>query len=196
MAVFSDDEEGSVAMLGDTIRVERRRRGWSVQTLSERAGVSFGLVSSLERGQGNPTYKALYRIASALEVPLTKLLVGRDRDAQVVRKDERFELPAEPGMPRERQIHRTLLTPRSETALRLVCATLPVAYTRKPRPLRHLGTEVVTVVSGRLIAGFGDREVTLDVGDAATYPCSTPNWWANAAESPTVVLSATTPIES
>lgn len=195
MAVFNDDEQASVAMLGDTIRVERRRRGWSVQTLSERAGVSFGLVSSLERGQGNPTYKALHRIAHALEVPLTKLLVGRDRDAQVVREHDRFSLPADPGVPEDRQIHRALLTPRSETAIRMVQATLPVGYTRKARPLRHLGTEIVTVVSGRLIAGFGDREVTLEAGDSATYPCSAPNWWANAADSPTVVLAATTPIE-
>ncbi|MES6118689.1 helix-turn-helix domain-containing protein, partial [Cutibacterium acnes] len=80
-----EDEDASLVVIGHTVRVERKRRGWSVASLSERAGVSFGLLSGLERGQGNPSYRALHRIAAALEIPTTKLLTADSATDLVVR---------------------------------------------------------------------------------------------------------------
>lgn len=190
----AEDEDTAITQLGATIRLQRQRRGWSVQALAERAGVSFGMVSGLERGHGNPTYKALHRIAAALELPMTRLMMSDDLDDMVVRAEDRYVFPARTDEGSS-DIHRELLTPRKRSALQVTRATLPVGYSRRDRPFRHLGTEVVVVESGRLLAGVGDREVLLEPGDAMTYSCSTNNWWANAAETETVVISALTPIE-
>ncbi|MBF4160774.1 helix-turn-helix domain-containing protein [Nocardioides acrostichi] len=198
MTQHSDDSgqtDADLASVGRQLRALRRRRGWSLQQLSERAGVSFGLISQLERGLGNPSFTAMHRIASALNVPLPTLLEG-DRDAAVVRAEERALLPVPADEPPAQQVVRELLTPRSSALLQLIRSTLPPGFSNEGRPYRHLGTECVTVVSGRLLVVHGDTRCELGEGDSMTYGCSVPHWWANAASTPTVVLGAVTPFET
>lgn len=185
----------AVSALGAGLRVERQRRGLSVQTLAQRAGVSFGLVSELERGRGNPSFASLHRLAAALDLPLPKLLSGVVEDSMVVRAADRKLLPVPADEPASQQVRRELLTPPSETILQLIRSTLPPGFSNEGRPYRHLGTETVTVESGVLLVVHGDRRVDLRSGDTITYGCSTPHWWANPGTTATVVLGAVTPFE-
>ena len=54
----------------------RRGRGWSIDALAARAGVSRGAVIGLEKGRGNPSLATLAALADALGRPLTELLDG------------------------------------------------------------------------------------------------------------------------
>ncbi|MDH2444500.1 helix-turn-helix domain-containing protein [Amnibacterium sp. CER49] len=190
------EESLAVSTLGATVRVQRQRQGLSVQALGQRAGVSSGLISELERGHGNPSFTSLSRIAAALNLPLPKLLSGVVEDSMVVRASERPLLPTSADEPAERQARRELLTPPSETVLQLIRSTLPPGFSNEGRPYRHLGTETVTVESGGLLVVHGERRVELAPGDTITYGCSTPHWWANPTGAETVVLGAVTPFES
>lgn len=106
----SDDDALAIGLLGDTLRRERHRRGWSVHVLSARAGVSFGLVSELERGKGNPSFRALRRLAEALELPLAKL-VAADGDELLVRAGTGYRLPIDPGAPAQQRVERSCSPP-------------------------------------------------------------------------------------
>lgn len=190
-----EDAALAIADIGAAVKIERQRQGLSVKALSQRAGVSLGLISHLERGQGNPSYQTLYRLAGALGVPLPKLLGGTEGDSMLVRADQRHVL-SQSGTPQQhQQVHRELLTPRNETALQLIRSTLPPGFTNEGAPFRHLGTESVTVESGCLIVVHGERQMRLDPGDTVTYGCSTPHWWANGHDAETVVLGAVSPFE-
>ena len=189
------DDGPSIADLGAAIRLERHRRGMSLATLSERSGVSFGLISGLERGRGNPSFRSIGRLAVALDVPLAKLLAVHDGDDMVVRLAERGLLPVDPGAAPEQRVRRELLTPRSSTSLQLIRSTLPPGFSNESQPFRHLGTEAVTVEQGLLLLVHGERRLTLEPGDSATYGCSTPHWWANASDGVTIVLGAVSPFE-
>lgn len=184
-----------LAMLGQQLRALRRRQGLTVQSLSTESAVSFGLISQLERGLGNPSFSALHRLASTLRVPLATLLAG-DPDAAVVRRSERGRLPLPVDEPPEQHVERELLTPRSSALLQLIRSTLPVGFTNEHRPYRHLGTECVTVESGLLLVVHGESRTELAPGDSMTYGCTTPHWWANAHDDVTVVLGAVTPFEA
>lgn len=182
-----------VAALGAQVKVERKRRGLTVQQLSRLAGVSFGIISQLERGKGNPTFETLHRLADALEVPLPTLLSRLDGDDAVVRADQRHRLTdrgAEVAPVRE------LLTPRTQSNLQAIRTTLPAGFTNEGRPFRHLGTEWLVVASGHLLVVHGERRVELATGDAMTYACSVPHWWANLHDGETVVVGAVTPLET
>lgn len=183
-----------LAALGHQLRSLRRRQGLTVQALSAEAGVSFGLISQLERGLGNPSFTALHRLAATLRVPLAQLLSG-EQDAAVVRRGEGAQLPVGVDEPPEQRVVRELLTPRSSALLQLIRSTLPVGFTNEHRPYRHLGTECVTVERGVLLVVHGDQHTELAAGDSMTYGCSTPHWWANAHDEETVVLGAVTPFE-
>lgn len=189
------EEQRAVVTLGAAIRDARKRLGLSVQALSERAGVSFGLVSQLERGLGNPSLQSLQRLAAALGMPVGYLLDEPAAALAVVAKDTRHVMPADPGAPVEQRAVRELLTPRGESMLQLIRSTLPPGFSNEASPFRHIGTETVTVESGALIVAQGGRRVELAEGDTVTYGCSEAHWWANAADGVTVVLGAVTPFE-
>jgi len=189
------EDSAGVAAVGATVRTARKRLDLSVQALSQRAGVSFGLVSQLERGLGNPSLQSLQRLAGALGLPVAQLLEPPVEGIVVVPADRRYRLPADPEAPAGAQAVRELLSPRGESAIQLIRTTLPAGFSNEQRPFRHLGTETVTVVSGALVIEHGERRLTLGAGDTATYGTSTPHWWANGHDAETVVLGAVTPFE-
>ncbi len=193
------DDQGfgvAVGVIGANIRRERKRQQRSVKQLSESAGVSFGLISELERGLGNPSIQSLHRIAEALRLPITKLLTQTTGDAMVVRVADRVILRTASDENGQSSVRRELLTPRSQSDLQLIRSTLPIGFSNEGVPFRHLGTEAVVVESGVLVVQHGTRQVTLHEGDSITYGCSTPHWWANGHDGPTVVLGAVSPFEA
>ena len=52
----------------------RSERGWSLDQLALRSGVSKGVLVSLEQGRSNPNLATLARIADAFGVPVTRML--------------------------------------------------------------------------------------------------------------------------
>jgi len=57
-----------------TARALRTARGWSLDALSARSGVSKGVLVALEQGRANPNLATLVRLTEAFGVPLTHLL--------------------------------------------------------------------------------------------------------------------------
>src|SRR6266851_8091039 len=62
------------AALARTLQALRAERGWSLDQLTARSGVSKGVLVSLEQGRGNPNLGTLARIGDAFGVPLTRLV--------------------------------------------------------------------------------------------------------------------------
>jgi transcriptional regulator with XRE-family HTH domain len=182
--------------IGSQLRRQRQRRGLSLESLSSLAGVSFGLISQLERGLGNPSYNALRSLTDALDISLSALLSETEpqQDA-VVRVNERRLLPMLEEHPVSQRVVRELLTPTTQSSLQVIRSTLPAGFTNEGKAFRHLGTECVVVESGTLTVVHGTRRVDLVAGDSMTYLCSMPHWWANTTAEPCVVLGAVTPFE-
>ncbi len=185
----------SIAQIGATVRAMRKRLDLSVHALAQRSGVSFGLLSQLERGLGNPSLQAIQRVAVAIGVPLPQLLEASTADFTVVRGDRPHTLAAVEDAAAGADSRRELLSPPGESLLQLIRTTLPPGFSNEGRPYRHIGTETVTVLSGALTISHGETRAVLHEGDTATYTTSTPHWWANESDGTTVVLGAVTPFE-
>ncbi len=71
------------------LREFRKKRGWTIKALSERAGVSAVALSKLERNQGNPELRTLDRLARALEVATYTILAMAERRRPVRLDEER-----------------------------------------------------------------------------------------------------------
>jgi transcriptional regulator with XRE-family HTH domain len=69
--------------LGERIRLERARRGFSLGAVEARSGVSRSMLSAVERGAKAPTVLVLDRIATGLDTSIARLL-GDERVARVV----------------------------------------------------------------------------------------------------------------
>lgn len=61
----------SIRQLGESIRNRRKELGITQPHLAELAGVSTNTLYKLERGQGNPSWHVLTRLADILGMEIT-----------------------------------------------------------------------------------------------------------------------------
>jgi mannose-6-phosphate isomerase-like protein (cupin superfamily) len=148
-------------------------------------------VSQLERGIGNPSFKTLQAIATALDLRIGDLVEAaspRDVEPMLVRRDRRARLQVSNGGP----VYE-LLTPNLRGKLEVLETSLPPGFSNREEPFLHDGEELVVVLDGSVDVGVGDTLGTLQVGDAITYDSGLPHWWENKTDRPAKVLGVVTP---
>ena len=75
--------------LGARVRSARHERGMSLRELAARSGVSKALLSTIERGDGNPSVETLFRLGTALGLPISQLVTDEeDGGPEIVRAGE------------------------------------------------------------------------------------------------------------
>jgi transcriptional regulator with XRE-family HTH domain len=78
------DDLGS--RLAERLRGEREARGWSLNDLAERSGVSRAMISRIERGEASPTAVLLGRLSGAFGLTLSNLLARIESAGERVRR--------------------------------------------------------------------------------------------------------------
>jgi len=63
--------------LGERIRVHRRRKKWTQTELANEIGYSMNGVAKIERGESDPKYSALVKMATALGTNVESLVGDR-----------------------------------------------------------------------------------------------------------------------
>ncbi|WP_188579933.1 helix-turn-helix domain-containing protein [Azorhizobium oxalatiphilum] len=63
-------------VLGEEIRHHRTARGWTLEELSKRSGVSIAAISKIEKGQSRPSFDTLLRIARCLQINFVQMMEG------------------------------------------------------------------------------------------------------------------------
>lgn len=66
-------EEELHASIGRTIRALRKERGLTLKQMSRRTDLSVSLLSQIERAESSASVSSLYKVATALDVPITNL---------------------------------------------------------------------------------------------------------------------------
>lgn len=69
---------------GHALRELRTERGWSQEELGHRSGLHRNYIGGIERGELNPSLTTLFKLAAALEVKASELLV-RSEDERASR---------------------------------------------------------------------------------------------------------------
>jgi transcriptional regulator with XRE-family HTH domain len=185
-----DDTQAGLARIGAVIR-DRRRGRFTVKQLAAAAGVSIGVLSEVERGIGNPSYRTLHKIAEALDVQIGELVDGaggqRNRSG-VVRASERTRLQfGSEGLVYE------LLTPDLHGRLEMLQTRIPAGFENLINPFQHDGEECVLVLKGRLHVTLAGDTYELATGDAVTYDASQPHSWENRTTHEALIVGAVTP---
>lgn len=62
-----------VPPIGERVRVERVRLGWTVRGLAREVGVSASLISQIETGKSQPSVSTLFAITTALDISIEAL---------------------------------------------------------------------------------------------------------------------------
>ncbi|WP_371572681.1 helix-turn-helix domain-containing protein [Streptomyces sp. NBC_01314] len=160
------------AVVARNVRLLREQRGLSLARLAREAGLAKQTLSKLEQGTGNPTVDTLFSIATALGVPVTRLVAEREqvmtvqRGADVVWKaHEGFETRALDHVYGSGVIENYLVRVGPDRD-----------GTGKPTEPHPVGTlEHLYVISGRVRVGPADSPVELATGDFVRYPGDRPH---------------------
>ncbi|MBV4411358.1 helix-turn-helix transcriptional regulator [Enterobacteriaceae bacterium YMB-R22] len=59
---------------GACVRIEREERGWSLNTLAERAGASWAMIHKIKHGASRPTSTMLARLSGAFGMSMSTLI--------------------------------------------------------------------------------------------------------------------------
>lgn len=173
--------------IGEIIRGFRQKQGITLNTLSNKSGVSKSLLSMVERNKSTPTVRTLDKIAAALGLKVTNLYnevendrIDKDLAGSVTvvhRKDKkRLILDSERG-----EAHYELLTPDYRRKLQIIYIHFPVGK-KRGKFIRHEGEECGIILEGRLKALIGDQKYILEEGDSIYFDSNLPHCWENIGD--------------
>ena len=67
-------------MIGDMIAKIRKEKNMTKTELAEMTGINIGHLTHIEKGERNPSHKALRNICKALDVPYQQLMYTYDKE--------------------------------------------------------------------------------------------------------------------
>jgi transcriptional regulator with XRE-family HTH domain len=184
----AQDGERGANVLGDGIRTERQRQGFTLAQLAEQAGLSASALSQIERGVTDPSIGSLRRIATALKVPFFQFLVDPGVPEPVVRKSERRTI----RFP-NRALEYQLLTPNLRGPFEVLSLELTPGAASGEEALGHDSDECLLVLRGRVRVELGTHVYGLDEGDAISIQRNIPHRVVNAGAKRAEVITIISP---
>ena len=178
-----DDAAAAVSRtIGRRVRLGRTGRGWTLDQLADRSGVSRRMLVNVEQGTTNPSIATLLRLSGALGIGLPELVDAEDEPADDV------------------VVHRAGGSPVMWSSAAGGSAVM-VAGTAGPDvtelwdwrlgpgdayrsdPHRSGTRELLHVLSGVVVVEVGDAEHRLQAGDSAAFDGAVRHSYRNASTS-------------
>ena len=160
-------EEAVRAAVAQKLRALRAGRGWSLDLLARRSGVSKGMLVQVEQGTSNPSLATLVRLADAFGISITELVEsGAVEGVRRVGGDEAVVLWSDGAGSRAEFL---LGYDRGEHVELWRWELAPGASYRSHAHLS--GTrEIVHLTAGRLVLVVAGERHELRPGDSVLYP--------------------------
>ncbi|NIY73930.1 helix-turn-helix transcriptional regulator [Marivivens donghaensis] len=168
--------------LGFAIRSRRKQLGLTLQALGEKAGVSVGYLSQVERDNATPSLGTLAQIATALDTGLEYFITSSkpsDGLSRANRRD-RFSVAGSPVT------YETIAAEYPGAAMSSYILNIPPHYTSET--VSHEGEEVLFILEGRIEQTLDGEVIAMECGDSLHFNGSTPHRWKNPTDSPARVL--------
>jgi DNA-binding XRE family transcriptional regulator/quercetin dioxygenase-like cupin family protein len=164
-------EDRAVAEMTDVERLVRTRLrslrttlGLSLDEVAARTNLSPSTISRIETGNRTISLDVLVPLARALQVELDALLDVDDHDNVVIRPS--------PGATSKGVTTWMLSRPTGNT----IAMKMRLEPTRvRPEQRVHPGHDWFAVTEGRVQLLLGDRDITVDTGEAAEFATMTPH---------------------
>jgi transcriptional regulator with XRE-family HTH domain len=174
--------------LGTRIQDLRRKRGLTTRELATGVQVTSSLISQIEHGKTSPSLDTLRRMAKALGVPLTYLLLEDDLEPQVTHKKDRHVIQLG-----DSGLKASILSPLPHQQLELVVLDLPAGKVSWTKSRSHEGQECHLVLKGRVRAYYGEKTYLLEEGATIVWDGTVPHRMENVGDTEAQLLIALTP---
>ncbi len=183
--------------VGEKIKKLRYDMGISAKTLAERAAISSGMLSQLEKGSTQGSVETLRKIAKVLNTTIAALFEDEHPHTQdtthesflIVRKGERKKISfPDPLYKCE------LLVPDLQGEVEFVLVELePQRQTDELLPHTRGGEEIDMVISGSISVQIAEKCYRLEEGDTIRFNPKIPHKIENKTDAPASYISIITP---
>ncbi|HXJ35993.1 MAG TPA: XRE family transcriptional regulator [Candidatus Eisenbacteria bacterium] len=178
-----DSPEGRAlaAAVGSNIERHRRKRGVTLGELERRTGIDVPILERLERGELIPSLRAVWTLATALEVPFGALVAypGRPDVAFSIRRSGQGRVVASS----DNGFRSRALSPLGQAdapevyEISLAPGCVEEAHAHAPKTYEHL-----TILSGTLVVQAGDDLARLEAGDVLFFRADVPHRYENPGD--------------
>lgn len=171
-----------VPEIGPMVKVARKKRGLTLEQLAEKSGVSRSMLSTIERGEVNPTFSVVWSLTQTLGISLNQLDEGGSSNP-VIEHTHAYSIPSQSSPDGLATL--SMLSPRT--------TILPVEwYLLKMQPGAVLESEPhsrgtyehLTSLSGTLQVDVATRKIELAPGDTARYSGDVKHAIRNTSDQP------------
>jgi transcriptional regulator with XRE-family HTH domain len=175
--------------IGSRLREVRIATRQTLKQVAERAGISEGFLSQIERGIGTPSVASLRRIVSALGLQMMNLFASDWRpEPDVLRREDRPQLRFN-GL-----FCKSLLTPPLAHSLEVLIGAFDPGGSTGDEPYSHGDSEeLLFVLSGHVRITLGGRTHDMEPGDSITYSSAILHKLEERSGEPAEVLWAISP---
>lgn len=181
MEQIEEDAAAIDRRIAERLKHLRAGRGWSLDELAEKSGVSRATLSRLENAAISPTTAMLSRLCGAYGLTMSRLMhMAEDGFAALIRRDaQSLWNDAAIGFKR-----RAVSPPAQKLAGEVIEGELGpgarIAYDKAPRPgLEHH----LLLLEGRLAITLGNETHELKPGDCLRYQLFGPSTFATPEKS-------------
>lgn len=175
--------------LGTRIKMARKERKMTLQTLADRTGLTAGLLSKIENFRTIPSLPVLVDIAAALETDLAEffrdMTLGSKARWLLVRPEEQKTVEREEG----RHLHYQMILETSLPAVNMQMMYVTIPCGSGGEPVSTEGDELLYILNGRFRYRLGDEVVELTPGDALYFDGTLPHVPENDSGAPGTLIA-------
>lgn len=161
--------------VGVELRALREEKGLSIRALARASGISANAISMIERGRTSPSVSTLYKMADALNIPITDFFQAEPELSNVVYRKafERTRVPFQRG------IWEGLGGEDFAGRVQPFALTLESGANSGPFPITHTGHEFVICLRGQLEYQVEGEIFNLAPGDTLLFSSHLQHKWRN-----------------
>lgn len=181
-ALLTNNQPKSHNALGQRMRNQRRRMSFTLQQLAEKSGVSVGYLSQVERGNATPTLGTLSQIAVALNVNADYFIATPHAVDSLTSAGKRPRFSVDGSALEYEQIG----ADHPDLELTSFILHVPPGYTSEE--LKHVGEEIIYILSGEICQRVDGRDYLMRPGDSLHYLGTHPHSWSNQTRDPARIM--------
>lgn len=175
------DKEAVSVDVGGRLRELRQERNMSMRALARASGLSANALSMIERGRTSPSVSTLYKLATAMEIPITAFFREDPPQQDIVfrKADERTRVPFMRGL--WEGLGGEAFIGRVEPFM----LTLESGASSGPFGIVHTGHEFVLCLRGQLEYQVENNRFLLETGDSLIFAADLTHRWRNPGKTVT-----------
>jgi transcriptional regulator with XRE-family HTH domain len=150
--------------LKDSLRARRKELGLTMQQVAERAGLSVGFISQIERGITIPSLSSLVSVSRVLGLQVGQFLSQPSTNALQTKHNERIPY----AINKASITYERLSSSFPNNILRSVIINEPPGH--RVEPISHEGEEMLFVLEGSITVELDGERSILERGDSIHFP--------------------------